>query len=164
MVQPNILFVDDDPGIAIMARTLLDEHGYHAAIAPNGDVALILLKEGVPFELLITDVVLPGTLDGYGLAHQARLIRPRIHVVYSTGFPNVANVRAQGAIFGTVLAKPWSVTDLLVLTNSMIGNQAIATAPCLDGVHAQGPQSLASENDRQQMLADSAQSGLTEHR
>lgn len=76
--EPNILFVDDELDIADYARAIFEMHDYRASIASSGDIALVLLKEGLPFDLLITDVVLPGTLDGYALAVQARLHRPLI--------------------------------------------------------------------------------------
>lgn len=129
MDQPSILFVDDDPDIAEFARTILEAEGYRAFSVRSGDIALVLLQQQIPFELLITDVVLPGTLDGYALAVQARMIRPGIRVVYSTGFPDVARVRAQGAIFGETLRKPWSAAELLALTAAIFRQPAAMAGP-----------------------------------
>ena len=121
MPQPSILFVDDEPEIAELARVMFADHGYEAAVAANADVALVLLRAGLPFRLLITDVVLPGPLDGFALAYEARLIVPQIHVVYTTGFQMVANVRARGSVYGEIRRKPWSVSDMLGLTASILG-------------------------------------------
>lgn len=109
----RILFVDDDKNILTLGIQLLREAGYGATQAINSDVADIILSQGVRFDVLITDVVLPGRWDGFSLAYRARELHPRIGVIYSTGFPEIARIRSTGAIFGEVLTKPWLATDLL---------------------------------------------------
>jgi two-component SAPR family response regulator len=67
----------------------------------------------LPFRLLITDIVLPGRLDGFALARRAKEILPRIEIVYATGFPVVAGVRSRGAPWGRTLLKPYGRDDLV---------------------------------------------------
>src|SRR5258708_37260226 len=103
MGQSQVLLVEDDePLLRALTETLRTE-GYLAQPATSGDVALVLLQQRVPFRLLITDVVLPGLLDGFALARRAREFRPSIPVIYTTGHPQVAQIRAQGSPFAEVL-------------------------------------------------------------
>lgn len=112
MTQAQVLLVDDERDILDIGVAILEEAGYRVARAPNADIALLLIQQGVPFDVLITDVVLPGFLDGFGLAQKARELLPHIAVIYFTGFAGVARVRSQGAIYGEVLRKPWGSDDL----------------------------------------------------
>jgi DNA-binding NtrC family response regulator len=113
MTQPRILFVDDEKDIAAIAAETLEPAGYDVLTAIDSDIALILMEEGVAFDLLITDIVLPGLLDGFALARHALRLMPRIRVVYSTGFGGVARIRSRGAPYGEVLEKPWRSGTLL---------------------------------------------------
>jgi CheY-like chemotaxis protein len=113
MSRPDILLVDDEPDILEFGVAFLRAAGYQPLSAVSGDVALILLEQGLPFELLITDVMMPGTLDGFALARHALAFRPNLRVIYTTGFSSAANVRARGAPFGDVLTKPWQVADFM---------------------------------------------------
>ena len=113
MDQSPVLLVDDSqPLLDALAETLRAE-GYRAQPAPSGDVALVLLQQRVPFRLLITDIVLPGLLDGFALARRAREFCPGIPIIYTTGYLDVAHIRAHGAPYGEILSKPWKIETLL---------------------------------------------------
>lgn len=113
MAYADILFVEDDPAILEIAIEVLREASYEVVPAVNADIALILLEEGLPFRLLITDIVLPGRLDGFALARRAKEILPKIEIIYATGFPVVAGVRSRGAPWGRTLLKPYGRDDLV---------------------------------------------------
>jgi DNA-binding NtrC family response regulator len=108
MAYADILFVEDDPAILEIAIEMLREASYEVVPAVNADIALIL-----PFRLLITDIVLPGRLDGFALARRAKEILPKIEIIYATGFPVVAGVRSRGAPWGRTLLKPYGRDDLV---------------------------------------------------
>jgi DNA-binding NtrC family response regulator len=113
MSQPDVILVDDEHEILEIGAAALRGAGYEVLPAISGDVALILIEQGLPFELLITDIVMPGTLDGFALARKARDLRPGIKVIYSTGFSGAASIRSRGAPYGDMLVKPWRVDDLV---------------------------------------------------
>jgi len=119
MGTAQILFVEDDQTILDLAIDILREASYEAVPAINADIALILLEQGLPFRLLITDVVLPGRLDGFALARRAKEIRPNIEIVYVTGFPDVAGIRSHGAPWGKTLLKPFGHDDLIGVAESV---------------------------------------------
>jgi CheY-like chemotaxis protein len=58
-------------------------------IAATGDDALRILRSPAPIELLITDIDPLGPFDGFGLARQARALRPGLRVIYTSRFPAV---------------------------------------------------------------------------
>jgi DNA-binding NtrC family response regulator len=113
MLTPRILFADDDKDILDLGITALKEAGCDVMPAINSDIACVLLEQGLLFDVLVTDIVLPGLLDGFALAAKAREFIPGIRIIYSTGFGSVARIRARGALFGDLLFKPWLGRDLL---------------------------------------------------
>jgi CheY-like chemotaxis protein len=118
MSATEILLVDDEQDILDIGVTVLRGAGYHVLPAPNGDVAMILVEQGLPFRLLITDIVMPGLLDGFSLARRTREALPDIRIVYTTGYAGAASIRSRGAPYGDTLVKPWMPRDLLAIVNN----------------------------------------------
>jgi len=125
MGNAEILFVEDDPAILDVGIDILREASYEAMPAVNADIALVLLEQGLPFRLLITDIVLPGRLDGFALARRAKEIIPKIEIIYVTAFPAVAGIRSRGAPWGKTLLKPFGGDDLIKIVESLL----LASAP-----------------------------------
>jgi DNA-binding response OmpR family regulator len=124
MPEPDILLVDDERDVLEIGLMALREAGYAVQPAANGDIALVLIEQGLPFRLLITDVVMPGLLDGYALARRAREFDPDLPIIYTTGFGTVARVRSPGAPPGDTLPKPWRPSELLKLVNAVLREPA----------------------------------------
>lgn len=121
MAQSRVLLVDDDKTLLRSFTETLHAEGYLAQPAVSGDVALVMLQQGVPFELLITDIVLPGVLDGFALARHAREFCPGIPIIYSTGYVPVAHIRRPGAPYGEMLVKPWKFEAMLTAVSTALG-------------------------------------------
>jgi DNA-binding NtrC family response regulator len=114
MKRADILLVEDEKQMQDLVSQVLRDAGYGLLTAVNSEVALMFLREPeVPIDLLLTDIVVPGELDGFALAREATTLRPGIKVIYMTGYAGVAKIRSQGAPFGEILPKPWRVEDLL---------------------------------------------------
>jgi CheY-like chemotaxis protein len=79
----TILVAEDDPFLRELLGSTLRSHGYHVIEAETGDEAVPLLRAGT-FDVLLTDISMPGELDGWSLAEEARLVHPEIAVVYSS--------------------------------------------------------------------------------
>jgi CheY-like chemotaxis protein len=107
------LVVDDEDDVRDMAVTALREAGFDVADTVNGDVALILLQQGLQPRLLFTDVVMPGECDGISLAREARLLVPGLRVLYATGFMGFARAKVGSVLYGDVLQKPYSPSCLI---------------------------------------------------
>ncbi|MDB5408081.1 MAG: response regulator receiver protein [Rhodospirillales bacterium] len=117
--EGTILVVDDEPDILELAAAFLKEAGYTPLAAANADIAFIILKQpAIAFDLLITDIIMPGTLDGVGLAIEATRLLPDLPVVYMTGFSGIADVRARAAPPGALLNKPWSREKFLTTVDA----------------------------------------------
>jgi CheY-like chemotaxis protein len=105
----TILVVEDDPEIREIALEVLQAAGFRVLEAASGDDAhrLLLAHPDVPIDVLFTDVVVPGRLDGVDLADAARDLRPGLHVLYTTGFANLLRPNRDRDLRDPVLRKPY---------------------------------------------------------
>ena len=110
----SILIVEDRQDVADLARMILDEHGYRTRVARDAHSALALLDEGTPVDLLFSDMIMPGRMNGVALAREARRRRPKVKVMLTTGYSDASIERtdAGGSEFD-VLTKPYSRKELL---------------------------------------------------
>jgi len=108
----TVLVVDDDEDVRSLAVTILHDAGYRALPAPNGDTALAMLQGGLNIDLLFTDIVMPGGIDGFTLAYEARQIEPDIAVLYTSGFNNLESRGFARSVPGKMLSKPYRPAQL----------------------------------------------------
>ena len=80
-----ILFVDDDPLIALSTTEMLEDLGHHVIGANSGLHALDIIKSGQPLDLMMTDHVMPG-MTGIELAAASRQLRPQLPILLATGY------------------------------------------------------------------------------
>ena len=107
-----ILVVDDDDGVRRFVDRVLREAGYTTMAAADGPGALDLMTGGRAFDLLVTDVMLPG-MHGGELARCMRELDPNLEVLYLTGYSDrlfKENTIWEGEVF---LDKPCTVNRLL---------------------------------------------------
>lgn len=110
----RILVVDDEPALRALLRDTLAAHGYDVKDAAHGEEALVLAGEATaPFDLLVTDVIMPG-MTGPKLAVRLRSLFPSIAVLFVSGYPGetVADCTALAPGAG-YLAKPFTAEVLL---------------------------------------------------
>jgi CheY-like chemotaxis protein len=115
----SILVVEDEDDVRELVATSLRHRGFSVLSVPNAEVALQILMEQVKFDLLFTDIVMPGA-DGFDLAAQAKLIRPSLKVLYSTGFADRAQGRF-GPRYGRLLEKPIRADALIAAIEKALG-------------------------------------------
>ena len=89
--QPTVLLVEDEPLIAEEAAHALTEAGITVYHAYNAEDALKLAQETTSISILLTDIDLPGPIDGMELAKQIRGLNPKMRVIYISGavLPNL---------------------------------------------------------------------------
>jgi CheY-like chemotaxis protein len=80
-----ILFVDDDPLIAMSTTEMLEDLGHHVIGASSGRHALDIIKSEQPIDLMVTDHVMPG-MTGIELAAASREVRPSLPILLATGY------------------------------------------------------------------------------
>ena len=117
----TVLIVDDEPTIRMLITDVLADFGYAAIEAADGASALKVLRSGKRVDLLITDVGLPGGLNGRQVADAGRSLRPNLKVLFITGY-------AENAVVGNghldqgmrVLTKPFAMDALATRIRNMI--------------------------------------------
>jgi CheY-like chemotaxis protein len=107
-----VLVVEDQPEVLSLATEALTGLGYRVISAGNAQEALSILRQDVRVDVLFSDVVMPGPINGALLAVEARRLRPAVKVVLTSGYSGDL-LRARGLPAGTeILPKPYRVEDL----------------------------------------------------
>lgn len=109
----TILVVDDRPEVAEIAQVMLEHAGYTVRLAADTNEALHYVREPGKIDLLVTDLVMPGNLNGFMLANEARKHRPDLKVLVTTGFSQGINDAHRENGKFEVLMKPYRRLDLL---------------------------------------------------
>jgi CheY-like chemotaxis protein len=109
----TVLVIDDEPVLRMLIVDVLEELGYAALEAGDGPEGLTMLQSKARVDLLITDVGLPGGLNGRQVADAARVLRPELKVLFITGYAENA-VLNQGDLEPgmQVVTKPFAIEDL----------------------------------------------------
>jgi CheY-like chemotaxis protein len=117
----TVLVVDDEPSIRMMINDVLDDLGYTVLEAENGASALQILESRDRVDLLVTDVGLPGGMNGRQLADAALTSRPALKILFITGYAESA-VMGEGQLKPGmhILTKPFSVETLEGRINEII--------------------------------------------
>jgi PAS domain S-box-containing protein len=112
----TVLLVEDNPEVASVSAGLLEQLGYTVRRVANAEAALRELElDGI--DLVFSDIVMPGKMDGLGLARHLKAVRPRLPILLASGYSDAAlSVRGDFPI----LRKPYEIHEL---------SQAIAKLP-----------------------------------
>ena len=117
----TVMVVDDEPTLRMLIMDILEDLGYVAIEAGDSEAGLKVLQSNVRIDLLVTDVGLPGGLNGRQMADAARVSRPDLKVLFITGY-------AENSVLGNghlpagmaLLTKPFSVDTIARRIRSMI--------------------------------------------
>jgi CheY-like chemotaxis protein len=113
MADPAIiLVVEDEELVRDFTVDLLSDCGYVVLAAANGREALAMLDGETKIDLLFTDIVMPGDLDGFALAREAKRRRPLLPVLYTSGYTDRFGASDVGETFGPIVAKPYRLDQL----------------------------------------------------
>jgi CheY-like chemotaxis protein len=115
--RERVLLVEDDPNVRRTVATMLTSLGYALEEAEDAGAALEVLDGPAEFDLLLTDVVMPGPMSGWELAIEARQRRPGLKVLLITGYSEemVAAEASAAAEAPAVLRKPFRKEDLATM-------------------------------------------------
>lgn len=112
----TVLLVDDEPIVRTTAAARLRELGYDVLEAPDGPMALRIVEAAGHLDLLITDVGLPGGLNGRQVAEAVRERLPRVPTLFITGYATTALPPGS-----EVIGKPFALDDLARRAQALIG-------------------------------------------
>lgn len=107
----SILVVEDEDDVRELVSMSLRHRGFSVLSVPNAEVALQILMEQVKFDLLFTDIVMPGIIDGFELADRAKRLQPDLKILYATGFAHVSR-RPMDQLHGKLIQKPYRPDEL----------------------------------------------------
>jgi PAS domain S-box-containing protein len=120
----TVLVVDDEPTVRMLVTEVLEDLGYNAIEAADGPAALKILQSDVRIDLLVTDVGLPGGINGRQVADAARVARPDLKVLFITGYAENAAVGHGHLEPGMhLLTKPFSMDALADRVRALIADR-----------------------------------------
>jgi CheY-like chemotaxis protein len=115
----RILVVEDEFLIRLTLSEVLADEGYEVLEAETGDAAIALLEGAPDIAVLLTDIQLPGSLDGRALVQRVRQRLPDLPVIYMTGRPDSMTGQTTGAR-EMYVAKPYLPSDICAAVRRMI--------------------------------------------
>jgi signal transduction histidine kinase/ActR/RegA family two-component response regulator len=124
-VRTTVLVVDDEPPVRMLISEALTDLGYAVQEASDGRSGLQLLRANTRIDLLITDVGMPGGMNGRQLAEAAREQRPDLKILFISGYAAQALSRDGPLGSGTqIMTKPFAMTDLAAKVHTMLADSA----------------------------------------
>ena len=163
----TVLVVVDEMVLRMRAVDIVEDAGFVAVEAVSADQALLILEQRSDITMLLSDIQMPGTMDGLRLAHAVNERWPRIKIILVSGqiTPTEAETPPDSKFFG----KPLKVTQMIAELQSMVGAGALKIVPELNeaAVDASTEQAgliqlshteeaLAAENDGLRLLLEQA--------
>jgi PAS domain S-box-containing protein len=106
--EGTVLVIDDNPEVALASAGLVEELGYKTVLAASAESALKILAENKDISLVFSDIIMPGSMDGLGLARTVRERYPDLPILLTTGF----SPASQGSGEFPILRKPYALSDL----------------------------------------------------
>ena len=117
----TVLVVDDEPSIRMLVSEVLEDQGYTTIEAADSVAGLKILHSSVAIDLLVTDVGLPGGMNGRQVADAGRAVRPGLKILFITGYAKSAVIGNERLERGMrVLTKPFAMEGLGRLVKEMI--------------------------------------------
>jgi PAS domain S-box-containing protein len=119
----RILVAEDDAAVLDVVVKTLQKVGYEVTAASSGDAAKAIFDADPHFDLLLTDIVMPGTLPGTSLSSALRAKDPDLQVIFMSGYASEATVHSNGLRPEDIrLMKPVQRTDLLAAIKKSLGH------------------------------------------
>jgi PAS domain S-box-containing protein len=123
--RPSVLIVDDSAEVAEVTSSLFEQLGYATVYRDSAEEALSLLADGAKIDLVFSDIVMPGAIDGVGLAREVRSRYPKLPVLLTTGYSDAAQAAPPDL---RILRKPFD-TDILRDFVQNIGKMSLPNEP-----------------------------------
>jgi CheY-like chemotaxis protein len=115
--RPVVMFVEDQPTVRFTVAARLKEAGYDVVEVASGEEALAMLRGSAKVDALLTDLRLPGAIDGWDIAEAARQLRAGLPVIYASAYSYVTPRQVPGSL---MLDKPYSAEALLDALDTLL--------------------------------------------
>ena len=123
----TILIAEDEPVLTLMLTDVLQDLGYRVLASNSGMQALRLAESGAEFDMLLTDVVMPGAVGGFELARRLRAMRPNLPVVYLSGYTGFT-ASEMGEVQAPLIQKPATPQELAEVISKVLSEREEQTA------------------------------------
>jgi PAS domain S-box-containing protein len=123
--EETVLVVEDNPSLRTVVVRQLEVIGLRVLEAENAQMALDVLKDEPTVDLVFTDVVLPGSMDGYGLARAIKENYPNLKIIMTSGFPGMRFNETKLASGLPLLSKPYRKQDLVRMVRQVLDERSI---------------------------------------
>jgi signal transduction histidine kinase/ActR/RegA family two-component response regulator len=125
--QEIILVVEDDPLVRTYVLAQISSLGYRTLQASNGAEALNVLRSSEPIDLLFTDIIMPGSINGHELSVEALKLRPDLKVLFTSGYSENAIDRGGRLDQGVqLLSKPYRRCDLANMIRAALMGRGVS--------------------------------------
>jgi CheY-like chemotaxis protein len=108
--RATVLVVEDEQLLLDVISDELEDGGFRVLQATTGEAAVALLPATEHLDLLLTDIRLPGGMDGWSVAERARVTFPALAVIYVTGYSHVEPRQVKGSV---LLRKPYLPSQII---------------------------------------------------
>jgi signal transduction histidine kinase/ActR/RegA family two-component response regulator len=129
--RQTVLVVDDSADVAEVTSSLFEHLGYETIYRDSAEAALKLLEAGTKIDLVFSDIVMPGTIDGVGLAREIRSRYPNLPVVLTTGYSDAAKEAPSNL---RILRKPFDTEALRDFIHDITASEIMETIRRAAGV------------------------------
>jgi signal transduction histidine kinase len=125
----TILVVEDNAGLRRIVVRQLGEAGYRVLEAPDAEAAMTIIESPGPIDLLLTDVVMPGAMDGRDLARVAVAHRPSLRTLLTSGFPDAKWGGPTTHRGSRLLSKPYRKEELRRVVREVLDEPRLGVPP-----------------------------------
>jgi PAS domain S-box-containing protein len=112
-----ILVVEDNDALRTLVIRQLEHLGYHTLAAADAEAAMAIIRSDEMIDVLFTDIVMPGGMDGWALAEAGRVVRHDLKVLFTSGYTAATTAHECG---GALLSKPYSMDELALYVRRAI--------------------------------------------
>ena len=117
-----VIMVEDHPEVLDLGREMLEDAGFTVTAFETADQALAVIEAGAPCDLLFTDIIMPGGIDGLDLAARVSRLRPALPVLLTTGWSDQAQGQKSSGL--PLIGKPYRQADLVAKVGELLGVSA----------------------------------------
>jgi signal transduction histidine kinase len=136
----TILVVEDDFLVRTFVIGQIESLGYVTLSAANADAALVVINSAQTIDLLFTDMIMPGSMNGRELADEALRRRPSLKILFTSGYTEdtvIHHGRLDAGVGVLLLAKPYQKSDLARMIRSALDSDVALYPPMADRVASQ---------------------------
>lgn len=118
---PAVLVVEDEAIIRMLLVEGLEDAGFAVMEADGADAAVAIVSNGTTIRAVVTDVRMPGSMDGFGLAAWMRENAPHVPIIITSGLAAEPDCEAINPAIACVIQKPYSLKKVVGLLVEVLG-------------------------------------------